>query len=175
MPARGFSGNQTIVEGCRTCEHGIDEGDGLGCEVFCYMVKDRDFCILYNDDPSALHYFRILPRFHAGKFYKMGYDAKNKCLDAFSKVTVIQRPNPKAFEKSILLIDEELQRTGRGSITVSGLSLQLDVLGYLVEKQKQDKKEKQKVRKLRGQTGKPSKNRKHLDKQTQKIKNYRRK
>jgi hypothetical protein len=160
MPARGFSGNQTIVEGCRTCEHGIDEGDGLGCEVFCYMVKDRDFCILYNDDPSALHYFRILPRFHAGKFYKMGYDAKNKCLDAFSKVTVIQRPNPKAFE---------------ASIGISGPLLQLDVLGYLAEKQKQDKQEKQKVRKLRGQTGKPSKNRKHLDKQTQKLKNYRRK
>lgn len=85
MPARGFLSNQTIVEGCRTCEHGIDEGDGLGCEVFCYIVKDRDFCILYNDDPSALHYFRILPRFHKGKAYRNGYDEKNKSLDGFRR------------------------------------------------------------------------------------------
>ena len=160
MPARGFEGNQTIVEGCRTCDQGLDEGDGLGCELFCYMVKDRDFCILYKDDPSALHYFRILPRFHQGKFYKMGFDAKNKSLDAFPKVTVIQRPDPKAFEESI---------------GISGPLLQLDVLGILAKNQEIDKRDKQKVRKLRGQTGKPSKNRKHLDKQTLKLKNYRRK
>jgi len=160
MPARGFEGNQVIVEGCRTCEHGIDEGDGLGCEVFCYMVKDRDFCILYNDDPSALHYFRILSHFHQGKFYKAGIDAKNKRLDSFPKVIVIGRSEPQEFQKSI---------------GISGSHLQLNVLGYLAEQQAKDKKDKQKVRKLRGQTGKPSKNRKHLDKQTQKMKNYRRK
>ena len=156
MPARGFSGNQIIVEGCRTCEHGIDEGDGLGCEIFCWMVKDRDFCILYNDDPSALHYFRILPRFHQGKFYKMGFDAKNKSLDAFPKVIAIVRPEPQEFQKSM---------------TVSGLFSQLNILDYLAEGAKQEKKDKQKLRKLKGYYSKQ----KHLGKETQKLKNYRRK
>jgi len=76
------------------------------------------------------------------------------------KVIVIGRPDPQQFQ---------------ASIGISGPLLQLDVLGYLAEQQAKDKKDKQKVRTLRGQTGKPSKNRKHLDKQTQKLKNYRRK
>ncbi len=61
MPERGI-GSVRIVEGCRTCDQGVDEGDGLGCLVFLTSKKDTDFCILYKDAPAALHYYRIVPR-----------------------------------------------------------------------------------------------------------------